>query len=67
MGGKGYHMGRLMGWTVWRNDGAIHVMPEGENHIFGLDCWCDPDWDDWVWIHHSRDGREANEVALCHL
>jgi len=50
------------GWVIWRNEyQALHVVPHGEDHTLNTGCWCDPDYDDGIWIHHSLDGREVRE------
>jgi hypothetical protein len=51
------------GWVVWHDEHyAVHVVPHGEDHELVAECWCDPDLDGEVWVHHSRDGRELNEA-----
>lgn len=30
-------------------------------HVESNQCWCNPDYDDGIYIHHSMDGRELTE------
>jgi hypothetical protein len=42
----------------------MHVVQAGEDHDLDVGCWCQPTWDETVWVHHSRDGREMKLEAL---
>jgi hypothetical protein len=44
----------------------FHVVPVGDlkAHLcIGLHCWCSPDQEENVVIHHAADGREAYETG----
>lgn len=40
-----------------------HVVPVNDlrEHEDTPDCWCRPDYDDGVYVHHSMDRREEYE------
>ena len=41
----------------------LHITPIGDlkDHIASADCWCKPELDDGVFVHHSMDRREEYE------
>ena len=43
--------------------GEYHVVPLGDlkEHELSEACWCEPDEDDGVWVHHAADKRELYE------
>lgn len=45
--------------------GRVHILPRGDaiDHTLGLICWCSPtvQCDGRLYVHHSADGREAND------
>lgn len=47
---------------------TYHVIPEGDlvKHETNPQCWCGPTKDPGyeVWVHHSADGREEDEVEI---
>lgn len=51
-------------WKLERDDfdKLIDILPIGENHEYGQDCWCHPRVElnnGWlIFIHNSLDGRE---------
>lgn len=42
-----------------------HVLPVNDlrEHAESADCWCNPDFDEGVYIHNSMDGREKFETG----
>ncbi len=53
----------MCGWQAVEFGGVIHVLPVSDLRPHTLDdrCWCGPDNDEGVIVHHSMDGREAGE------
>lgn len=47
------------------NCGGLHVVPLNDlrEHDLNGSCWCRPDYDDGVWVHHALDGREMYETG----
>ena len=41
----------------------FNVIPLNDikEHVPNNQCWCNPDYDDGVYIHHSLDSRELTE------
>ena len=51
-------------WEASKRPGLpANVMPINDlaEHQEGGDCWCCPDLDDGIWVHHSADQRELFE------
>lgn len=49
-------------------DGVWHIVPVDDlmdHETDGLDCWCNPDYDEWEGLitHNALDGREAYETG----
>jgi hypothetical protein len=42
---------------------TVRVIPLNDlrEHECDIKCWCEPDLDDGVCVHHSLDGRESYE------
>lgn len=53
----------MNGWEVWASGAERHVMPQHDRleHSSNEHCWCNPTYDDGVWVHHSADRREEDE------
>ena len=53
---------KLSGKKMLTND-DIHVVPVNDlrEHDTDFHCWCDPSYQDGVWVHNSMDGREQFE------
>ena len=41
----------------------FNVIPLNDikEHVLNNQCWCNPDYDDGVYTHHSLDNRELTE------
>jgi hypothetical protein len=41
----------------------LHIIPVHDlrDHIESADCWCRPELDEDLFVHHSMDGREQYE------
>lgn len=51
-------------WEVYFSlEGNYHVSPIDDTrpHEFNMKCWCRPDTDDDIIVHHSADSREFFE------
>ena len=37
-----------------------HVVPLNDTvvHYVSEECWCEPDYEDDIWVHHAHDGRD---------
>ena len=49
-------------------EGVWHIVPVNDtrdHETDGLDCWCNPDYDEWEGLitHNALDGREAYETG----
>ena len=44
---------------------ALHIMPIGDlrDHSDDKKCWCNPVYDDGLYIHNAMDGREKFETG----
>lgn len=49
-------------WKVVDNN----VIPEDDirDHEESNQCWCNPDYDEGIYIHHSLDNRELTENLI---
>lgn len=52
-------------WRVIQRefDDERHVCPinDARPHLVARECWCRPNDDDGVWVHHAADRREVKE------
>lgn len=59
------HGGRRAGKRrLQAGKGKLHVTPINDaiEHVTTPACWCRPtEHEDGLWVHHSADGREAQE------
>ena len=49
-------------WTVV--DYNVVPINDLREHIQNNQCWCNPDYDDGVYVHHSADNRELTEGLI---
>lgn len=46
-------------WAVI--DSSVIPVNDLKDHIETNQCWCNPDYEDGVYVHHSLDNRELTE------
>ena len=49
-------------WKVVKNN--VIPINDSKEHEDSNQCWCNPDYEDGIYVHHSLDNRELTEELL---